>query len=105
MRSISVWNCVNTAYESGADSLEEYRRKKSEILKRVDTLRLELKRAGHPEGQAKPTGHIKKQLKEIIPGLRSSDLGEADKNELLSSIVSRIVFNRADDTIQIYYMI
>lgn len=96
---------VNTAYESGADSLEEYRRKKSEILKRVDTLRLELERAGHPEEQAEPTGHIKKQLKEIIPGLRSSDLGEADKNELLSSIVSKIVFNRADDTIQIYYMI
>ncbi|MCH1983793.1 recombinase family protein [Ruminococcus sp. OA3] len=96
---------VNTAYESGADSLEEYRQKKSEILKRVDALRLELDRAGQLEGLSGTAQYFKKKLKGVIPGLRSSELGEADKNELLSSIVSKIVFNRNDNTIQIYYMV
>lgn len=94
---------VKTAYETGVDTLKEYSRKKQEISERVVVLKREIEQAEQTKQQS--VTHFKEQLKNILPKLKSVTLCETDKNELLSAIVAKIVYNRTDNTIQIFYEI
>ena len=94
---------IKTAYEAGIDSLEEYQINKINIQKRIQELNLQLNKPvmSHP-GQIKT---FQQKMKTIIPKLKSAAISESDKNRILQSFVAKIVFCRADESIQIYYRI
>ncbi len=94
---------VKAAYEAGIDSLEEYKLNKTSITTRILELEKTVTKPVFTKEQVSKT--FKKRLKEAIPRLKSSEISEADKNEILRSFISQIVFWRGDETIQIYYYI
>lgn len=92
---------VRDAYESGIDSLEEYKINKENIMARIKEL--EKKTSHSPRSPDQTRRVFKKQMKSAIPKLRSPDISGAAKNELLKSFISDIIFDRVNNTIQICY--
>ena len=85
---------VKQAYEAGIDTLEEYRENKRKITERIKQLEAE---------QPKPK--LRKPLSqhlEMLPKLRDPDLTTEEKNILLRTLISHIVFNRASCTVDIF---
>ncbi len=92
---------VKAAYEAGIDSIKEYQQSKRKILKQIEELSLLL------DSKKTPPKHHPKTLTITIPQLLSlldsPAIDECDKNKLLRSFISKIIFNRTDSTLQIYY--
>lgn len=55
------------------------------------------------------TGQIKKQFihdkQDIISLLKTDNISEGEKNQILRSLIDKIVFNRSDCTVRIFYFI
>lgn len=90
---------IESAYESGIDTLEEYHTKKTAILSQIDALKKE------PIPLTPSLTSISLSVTEIISLLSSSCLTETAKHSLLRSFVSYICFTRPQNTVQIYYHI
>lgn len=91
------------AYMNGIDSLEEYRQNKFTLLQERN--RLEEKcRLLSPDKKSKEEVR-QLMLKSIrsVYDILLSDADIAEKNTVLKSIVEKIVYNKADDSLQIYY--
>ena len=92
---------VKVAYENGIDSLEEYKMNKVKIIEHIAQLEKQLKL---PQVISKSKQiKLKQRLKDVIGNLQSNYLSENEKNLILRSFVSKIVFNRQEETVQIYY--
>lgn len=94
---------IKLAYENGIDSIDEYRINKTQVLERIKQLEKEV---------AKPAvnkfciqNKFKKNLSEAIIKLKLKKISENEKNEILRSFISRIVFDRSNNTIQIFYYV
>lgn len=94
---------AKAAYMHGVDSLEEYKTNKDDIEKRIRMLEKNQKKSAHTGEEI--TENFCGQLKKIIPGLKSADISENEKNRLLRLFVNKIVFDRADGSIEIYYYV
>ena len=94
---------VRTAYEAGVDSLEEYRLYKTSIMERIRELEKKLEKPVLTQEKIAQTFQIR--LRDALPKLNSPDISEADKNKILRSFISKIVFSRPENTIKIYYYI
>ena len=92
---------IQAAYESGIDSLEEYRTKKTVCIKQLKYLQSKIQ--DRTAADARIPGYIRFSLSDILILLREEYMTEAAKNELLRSFVSHITFCRADNTIRIHY--
>lgn len=91
---------INNAYENGADSLQEYKIKKSEILSRIKKLEEQML-AFEKIFNSK----IEMKFESVISALFGDILSENEKNKILKSFIGKIIFNRKAGTIQIYYKI
>lgn len=92
---------IRLAYENGVDSIEEYKINKINISKRIKELE---KQISKPKvNKVSMQNKFKKNLKDTVIKLNSTNLSENEKNEILKSFISKIVFNRSNNTIQIYY--
>ena len=94
---------IKAAYEAGIDTLDEYRLNKTSIMGRIKELEKDL--VQKPMTQTEINKIFKSKIRSALPKLKSDKISEADKNEILRSFVNKIVFFRADESIQIYYYI
>lgn len=94
---------VKLAYENGIDSIDEYKINKSKISERIKQLEKEISKP--PTDKTQVQNKFKKRLKDSVIKLKSSNLSENEKNEILRSFISKIVFNRENNTIQVYYYV
>lgn len=94
---------IKIAYENGIDSLEEYKMNKLKILERIE--KLEIKLSIPKNSKKNIQKNFRKNLKEAIIKLKNNKLSENEKNMILRSFISKIVFNRENGTIQIFYYI
>lgn len=94
---------VKLAYENGIDSIDEYKINKSKISERIKQLEKEISKP--PTDKTQVQNKFKKRLKDSVSKLKSSNLSENEKNEILRSFISKIVFNRENNTIQVYYYV
>ena len=94
---------IKAAYEAGIDNLDEYRQKKMSVLHHIQSLEQELKKTTLPVKFCSDS--FRKPLPEIVSNLLSPEITETTKNEMLRSFISKIVFNRKDSSIQIYYYV
>ncbi len=91
---------ISSAYENGADSLQEYKIKKTQILSRIKNFEeqmLAFEKIFNSE--------IKMKFESVIFALFGDILSESEKNKMLKSFIEKIIFNRKAGTIQIYYKI
>lgn len=91
---------LREAYQAGVDSLEEYRREKQRTEHTLNRLHKELET--EQSEQEKP----KQQLagrQELLSFLRSEQVSEVQKNQVLRSLIAEIRFDRKANTIEIVY--
>lgn len=89
---------LRLAYETGADSLEEYRRRKQEILRKLAALQ-EAKKEG-PEASVPSCPSFSWNAQGLVRLLSSGLLTGAESNELLHLIFSSVIFSRAENRLQ-----
>lgn len=93
---------VKEAYESGIDSLEEYKAGKQKILGQIEKLKAEMPA---PDFRPKPAEkqEICDRHQDSVKLLRDPLVGAEQKNIILRSFVEKIIFNREKNQIQIFY--
>lgn len=90
---------VKEAYENGVYTLDEFKNSKQIIESQIARLREQKPQINEKNEK---TVLIEKH-KDCIAQLKSPNVSEAEKNEILRSFIDRIVFNRADSTIEIFF--
>nr|WP_316615274.1 recombinase family protein [uncultured Ruminococcus sp.] len=94
---------IKEAFESGVYTVEELRESKSQINERIHALRAQ---AIRPQQSKK---ELKRKLidenKNTIRTLRDPSVSEAEKNELLRGFVDKIVFDRTNNKIRIFFYV
>lgn len=94
---------VKEAYRNGIDTLEEYKRNKVLIQKEKDSLEAQLEAAKKENEEKVPDQSI---MLERIKNVYQLLEGSADpvlKNEVLKSIIEKIVYIKEEKTVKIYY--
>lgn len=90
------------AYEASVYNLSEYSESKKVIQERINTLQSQMSKR-----RTQNIGTLKKQFaqkhKETLKRLKSSDVSENDKNELLRSFVDGITFYRSSCSVDVYF--
>ncbi|MGM9612590.1 MAG: recombinase family protein, partial [Butyricicoccus sp.] len=90
---------IREAYESGIDTLAEYRENKRRIQEQIE--RLEQSR---PEPQEIiSTAEFVRLHTADLEKLKRSDVPEEEKNQVIRSFVQKVVFNRETSTFSVLY--
>lgn len=93
---------VKEAYEDGVYNLQEFKERKIVLENKIKEL------------QSKEQSHIKldvskkrleliKKHKSVVTMLRNKKIPENEKNELLRSFISKIIFNRPDSSVELFF--
>lgn len=90
---------AKTAYQAGIDTLEEYKISKELITNKIKELESSVPQM--TEKEIKET--MKTNLSTVIAKIKDETCSENEKNTLLKSIISSIIFDRKNLTIQIKY--
>lgn len=94
---------IKTAYETGIDSLEEYRQNKAEITKQISGLQEAIRL--QTSDRSYTANHLQINLLHLLSLLEQEGIKETAKNEILKAFVSYITFYRPEDAIQIHYRV
>lgn len=94
---------IKEAFESGVYTIEELRESKTQINERIHALRAQ---AVKPQRSKK---ELKRKLinehKNAIQTLRDPSVSEEEKNELIRGFVDKIVFDRTNNKIRIFFYV
>lgn len=95
---------VESAYESGYDSLEEYARKKKRLTEIIDQLRAEQEKAtAEAEAQVITPADMRRKVRNVLELLKSETATEAEKNEALRSVLSHIVYSKPTNQLHLFF--
>jgi DNA invertase Pin-like site-specific DNA recombinase len=94
---------IKDAYQSGIDTLEEYKENKTKIMESITKLKKELEKE-QPKEKTDVNKYAKK-VANIIKIIEAPDVAPQVKNEQLRSIISKIVFNKANQSLDIYFYV
>ena len=95
---------IMEAYQSGIDTLDEYKQNKARITEEIENLKAEQQK----ELEKVPHGTVddlKDKMKNAIELLSSPDSSESEKNKALKAFVDKIVFDRKKSKITIFYFL
>ena len=88
---------VKEAYESGIDTIEEYKQNKQKITKEISELKSliaeeeDQKQYETPENKSQVTTKMREEIKKVSDILKSNDVSVEEKNGVLKSIIKEIV--------------
>ena len=92
---------IREAYEDGVYTLEEFKESKQLITEHIQSLK---ERITEPQNSEK---ELRRQLiekyKNVPEQLKKDTLSEAEKNDILKSFIDKIVFNRKDTSIELFF--
>lgn len=92
---------IRESYENGIDTIEEYKQSKMAITKRIGALKAELGKSGAvKEFSAKDYAL---NVKKVIDFVSDDTNSEKAKNDMIKSIVEKVVFNKVQKTLDIYF--
>lgn len=96
---------MKEAYLAGVDTLEEYKLNKIKIEEEREAIlekikSLEISSSGNEEQDKKV---MLEKIGNVYEMLQSDNYSNQQKNEMLRSIVEKIVYTRATDTLDVYY--
>ena len=93
---------IKEAYESGVDSLAEYKTNKQKITDQIIQLESEkpVVKPTHADGLVKK---FRNEHRNIIKKLRDEHTAPEEKNKLLRTFVDKIVFDKTNSHLQIFY--
>ena len=91
---------IKNAYYNGIDTVEEYAENKKLVLKAIEDI--EQKRKEAPSVPTADMKHFKKKLLSVIETITDENISEEVKNEVLRSIIEKIIYNKKEDSIEVY---
>lgn len=92
---------IKEAFEDGVYTLEEYKESKQIIDERIIKLKSSVKTSRNDEKQARMK--LINENKNVIVQLRSANLSECEKHDILCSFIDKIVFNRSTSSIELFF--
>jgi DNA invertase Pin-like site-specific DNA recombinase len=92
---------IKEAYQCGIDTLEEYKENKAKIMETIDVLKKEMEKE-QPQEDFSSQQYAQK-VADVIKTIESPDITPELKNVALRTIISKIVYNKANSTIDIFF--
>jgi len=93
---------VKAAYENGIDSIEEYKSNKKRLEESIGQLEAQLNKLENPQ---ECIIDIKDEIFQAFEIVTNPEAGESLKNEVLRTIISQIIYDRATNSVEIFYKI
>lgn len=90
------------AYENEVYTLDEYKETQTTVKAKIKELEEKLN-SHQPEEMA--TSRLKGTVLEALPALRSSALSEEEKNSILKSFISKVIFHKPSGDLDIFFYI
>lgn len=97
---------IKASYREGIDTLEEYKENKQLIQEERERLTKQLAELQEAKSESVPENITDKFIQNLYNAyntLISDDYSTAAKNEALRQIVDKIIYDRANDALKIYY--
>lgn len=92
---------IKEAYINGVDTLEEYQQNKSDILSTIEQLKKEqLKTTDNNEVDKKS---FSKKIVNVVEFIKDNNNSEQAKNEVLRTIISKIIFEKENQQLHIIF--
>lgn len=99
---------IRASYREGIDTIEEYRENRALIQKERETLELQLAELKSPKDDSRqkdPAADMLKRISSVYEILQSDSYTYIQKNEALKQIIDKIVYDKASETLKIYYFL
>ena len=95
---------IKEAYLSGVDTLEEYQQSKAEIQETIDRLENEQKASQAKANSSKASKkEFSKRVINVLDFIKSPDVSEQAKNEALRTIISKIIYVKPENRLDIIF--
>lgn len=91
------------AYMAGVDTIEEYRRNKADLSSRIAELERQAQAQTDEQSKAADLEAFRAGIADAVRIASSGDASEATKNEALRSVIESAVFDRAAESVEIFY--
>ncbi|MEE1007446.1 MAG: hypothetical protein U0L66_09710, partial [Acutalibacteraceae bacterium] len=92
---------IREAYENGVYTLEEL--KESKRITDANIAEWKRKTVKPRNKKSELAKALVERNRDILPLLKSPNVSESEKNELIRSFIDKIIFNRTSETIRIFY--
>lgn len=93
---------IKQAYQSGIDTLEEYKANKTQILSFIEKVKAEMQ-AATPEPHEVDTERYRQKIRDVLKIVTSENETSEAKNNALRSIISKIVFQKSENRLEFYF--
>lgn len=90
---------IKLAYESGVDTLEEYKENKSRLLSERERVLFKLEECEEAAAATDSKDSFLKNVKNVYDMLKSDEVDNATKGMFIRSIVEEIIYNKETDTL------
>jgi len=98
LKTIDKDQRIKEAYRNGIDTLEEYRQNKELISQERETITQKIKTIKRRKAPIQTKCH------NVYDLLISDDFDIKTKNELLKSVIEKIIYDKEKDKLKIYYL-
>lgn len=95
---------ISEAYEDGIYTLDEYKERRKLIENQLKNLKIKLEEQNDIDLNDIRKDFVKNNIN-VVSQLKSSKVSESEKNALLRSFVDKIVFDRKNSSIEIFFYI
>ncbi len=93
---------IKQAYQSGVDTLEEYKANKAQILAFIERVKAEMQ-AAEPKRPETDIENYRKKIGNVLKTITDNTATAEAKNLALRSIISKIIFRKAENRLEFYF--
>ena len=95
---------IKEAYRNGVDTLEEYKENKALVQNEKQLLEKQLAELPAQDSESdQAESALLDRVKNVYEIVNSESVDDVTKNEILESIIEKIVYNKEKDTLEVYY--
>ena len=95
---------IKEAYRNGVDSMEEYKENKVLVQNEKQLLEKQLAELPAQDSDSEQAeSALLDRVKNVYEIVNSESVDDVTKNEILKSIIEKIVYNKEKDTLEVYY--
>lgn len=96
---------IKEAYQNGVDTLEEYKANKKMLQKEMELLKSQLQESieNETDRQEDHEDRLLERVRNVYEIIDSGSVDLVTKNEILKSVIEKIVYDRSKDELKVYY--
>ena len=103
-RNSEKFERIKEAYRNGVDTLEEYKANKQLVQQEKDRLEKQLKESENNKTDSESDeSNLLDRVRNVYEIICSDAVGNTVKNEILKSVIEKIVYDRESDELKVYY--